>query len=182
MRPKQAEKFIEGWVANRIGGKKLEKNLVPDEYKQNDNGDLWVGDTFEFGKNNIELKCSFSTESDIRCKQFRFYENVPWYLIYRAWNIDHHEMFLLTKEQLVNEIINRARVSGKSALGSSQGSGIISKFNNDQKIDRLQRNLTKEYQDKLSWGFNPKTEKEYYEYFKDTYLVNPDQVKYLINN
>ena len=59
MKPKQAEKFIEGWVARRIGGNKIENNLIPDAYKQNDNGDIWVGNTLEIGKNNIELKKVF---------------------------------------------------------------------------------------------------------------------------
>jgi len=159
MKPKQAEKFIEGWVARRIGGNKIENNLIPDAYKQNDNGDIWAGNTLEIGKNNIELKSSFSADSGIGGGQFRFYENVPYYMIYKAWDIDHHEMFLLTKLQLISEIVNRAESSGKSAFVSSQGSGVISKLNNAEKIDRLHKNLTGEYQDKLGWGFNPKTEK-----------------------
>ena len=52
MKPKQAEKFIEGWVARRIGGNKIENNLIPDAYKKNDNGDIWAGNTLEIGKNN----------------------------------------------------------------------------------------------------------------------------------
>ena len=181
MKPKQAEKFIEGWVARRIGGNKIENNLIPDAYKQNDNGDIWVGNTLEIGKNNIELKSSFSADSGIGGGQFRFYENVPYYMIYKAWNIDHHEMFLLTKLQLISEIVNRAESSGKSAFVSSQGSGVISKLDNAEKIDRLHKNLTGEYQDKLGWGFNPKTEKEFYESFKSKYLVKPDQVKGIVN-
>jgi len=181
MKPKQAEKFIEGWVATRIGGKKIEADLVPEQYKQNDNGDIWVGDKFEIGKNNIELKSSFNADSGIGGGQFRFYENVPFYMIYKAWNIDHHEMFLLTKQQLVDEIINRARTSNKSAFVSSQGSGVISKLTNEEKISRLLKNLTGEYQDKLGWNFNPSTEKEFYEDFKRKYLVNPGQVKEIVN-
>jgi hypothetical protein len=181
MKPKQAEKFIEGWVATCIGGKKIESDLVPEEYKQNDNGDIWVGEKFEIGKNNIELKSSFNADSGIGGGQFRFYENVPFYMIYKAWNIDHHEMFLLTKQQLIDEIINRATASGKSAFVSSQGSGVISKLTNDQKIERLLKNLTGEYQDKLGWSFNPSTEKEFYESFKNKYLVTPDKVKGIVN-
>ena len=180
MKPKQAEKFIEGWIATQIGGRKIESNLVPDEYKQNDNGDIWVGDEFEIGKNNIELKSSFNGTTGIGGGQFRFYENVPYYMIYKAWDIDHHEMFLLTKDQLINEIITRANNSGKSAFVSSQGSGVISKLNNDQKIERLHKNLTGEYQDKLGWGFNPTTEKKFYEAFKNKYLVSPKEIKGII--
>lgn len=181
MKPKQAEKFIEGWVATSIGGKKIEADLVPEEYKQNDNGDIWVGDSFEIGKNNIELKSSFNSDSGIGGGQFRFYENVPYYMLYKAWDIDHHEMFLLTKQQLIDEIINRAKDSGKSAIVSSQGSGVISKLTNEQKIDRLLKNLKGEYQDKLGWSFNPKTEKEFYKAFKNKYLVTPEQVKGIVN-
>jgi hypothetical protein len=90
-------------------------------------------------------------------------------------------MFLLTKLQLISEIVNRAESSGKSAFVSSQGSGVISKLNNAEKIDRLHKNLTGEYQDKLGWGFNPKTEKEFYESFKSKYLVKPEQVKGIVN-
>ena len=181
MKPKQAEKFIEGWVARLVGGKKIEADLVPDEYKQNDNGDIWVGDTFKIGKNNIELKSSFNSDSGIGGGQFRFYENVPFYMLYKAWDIDHHEMFLLTKQQLINEIITRAEESGKSAIGSSQGSGVISKLTNAQKIDRLRKNLTGEFQDKLGWSFNPKTEEVFYKSFKDKYLVNHKDVKGIVN-
>lgn len=181
MKPKQAEKFIEGWIAKQISGKKIEKQLLPDKYKQNDNGDIWVGSTLEVGKNNIELKSSFRSDTGIGGGQFRFYENVPYYMIYKAWNIEHHEMFLLTKLQLISEIINRAELSGKSAFVSSQGSGVISKLDNSKKIDRLRKNLTGKYQDKLGWGFNPKTEKEFYESFKKKYLVRPEHVKGIVN-
>jgi hypothetical protein len=102
-------------------------------------------------------------------------------MIYKAWSIDHHEMFLLTKQQLINEIIERANNSGKSAFVSSQGSGVISKLTNEQKIERLLKNLTGEYQDKLGWNFNPSTEKEYYNKFKNNYLVEPEKVKEIVN-
>ena len=181
MKPKQAEKYIEGWVATRIGGKKIESDIVPEEFKQNDNGDIWVGDKFEIGKNNIELKSSFNADSGIGGGQFRFYENVPYYMIYKAWDINHHEMFLLTKQQLITEIIERASNSGRSAFVSSQGSGVISKLTNDQKIERLLKNLTGEYQDKLGWSFNPTTEKGYYEALKNKYLVGPEKIKEIVN-
>jgi hypothetical protein len=181
MKPKQAEKYIEGWVAARIGGEKISSADVPEEYRQNDNGDIWAGDRLEIGKNNIELKSSFNKDTGIGGGQFRFYENVPYYLMYKAWDADHHEMFLLTKQQLITEIIYRAETTGKSAYVSSQGSGVISLLSNQEKLDRLQRNLTGEYQDKLGWGFNPRTEKSYYEEFRGKYLVRPEQVKGIVN-
>jgi hypothetical protein len=82
---------------------------------------------------------------------------------------------------LIDEITNRAITSGKSAFVSSQGSGVISKLTNNQKIERLLKNLTGEYQDKLGWSFNPTTEKEFYESFKNKYLVTPDKVKGIVN-
>lgn len=181
MKPKQAEKFIEGWLAHQIGGKKIENQLLPEEYKKNDNGDIWAGSALQIGKNNIECKSSFNGDTNIGGGQFRFYENVPYYMIYKAWNIDHHEMFLLTKQQLVSEIIDRANTTGKSAYVSSQGSGVISKLDNAGKIDRLHKNVTGHYQDKLGWGFNTKTESEFYKSFKNKYLVNPQQVKGIVN-
>jgi hypothetical protein len=171
MKPKQAEKFIEGWVATLCGGKKIESANVPDEYKQNDNGDIWIGDRVQIGVNNIELKSSFKSDNGIGGGQFRFYENVPYYMLFKAWDNTRYEIFLLTKEQLINEIITRSQKTGRNSITSSQGSGVISKLTEDQKIDRLRKNLTGEFQDKLGWGFNPKTEPEYYQEFQSKYLI-----------
>lgn len=181
MKPKQAEKFIEGWVATLIGGRKIDTADVPDEYKQNDNGDIWVGDSLVIGKNNIEQKSSFRGDTGIGGGQFRFYENVPYYLLFKAWDATRYEMFLLTKEQLVNEIIDRAVSTGKSAFVSSQGSGVISKLTEDQKIQRLRDNVEGKYADKLGWGFNPKTEEDLYKHFQKNYLVDPTEVKGIVN-
>lgn len=181
MKPKKAEKFIEGWVATLIGGKKIEKELVPEEYKQNDNGDIWVGNNFELGKNNIELKSIFNTNNHIGGGQFRFYERVPYYMFFRSWDETHYEMFLLSKEQLVQEIVNRTDSSGKKAFGSSQGSGVICKMTNEERIIRLHENLEGKQQDKIGWGFNAKTEPEFYSAFKERYQVNPKDVNRIIN-
>ena len=180
MKPKQAEKFIEGWVANLIGGHKLISTLVPEQYRQNDNGDLWIGNELTIGKNNIELKSSF-TGSTIGGGQFRFYENVPYYLLFKSINSKQYEIFLLTKSQLVNEIVERAESSGKSAMGSSQGSGVFSKMDNAQKIQRLHENVEGLRDDKIGWGFNPGTEKEFYENFKTKYKVMPEDVRKIID-
>lgn len=182
MEPKKAEKFIEGWVATLCNGKKIESKEVPDQFKKNDNGDIWIGDNLQLGVNNIELKCIFKEGGHIGGGQFRFYENVPYYMFFKAWNSTTYEIFLLTKQQLVDEIINRALSTGKNSITSSQGSGIISKLNESEKIDRLKKNLTNEYQDKLGWEFNSKTEPEFYESFQNKYKVNPDQIKNIINN
>lgn len=181
MKPKQAEKFIEGWVATLIGGAKMDTDQVPEDYKQNDNGDIWVGDSLVIGKNNIELKSSFKGDSGIGGGQFRFYENVPYYMLFKAWDNKKFEMFLLTKQQLVNEIVERAESTKKSAYTSSQGSGVISKLTEEQKIQRLHDNVAGKYADKLGWGFNPKTETELYAKFQDKYLVDPAKVNRIVN-
>lgn len=181
MEPKKAEKFIEGWVATAIGGKKISADVVPEEKKQNDNGDIWTGDKFEIGKNNIELKSSFKG-TIIGGGQFRFYEEVPYYMLFKAWDENNFDMFLLTKAQLIQEIKEFAkRKNKKSAYTSSQGSGVISKLSKDEQLKRLDENLLGNYADKIGWGFNRDTEKDLYKKFCDNYKVDPTKVKEIIN-
>jgi len=177
----QAEKFIEGWVATLVGGKKIESKEVPETFKKNDNGDIWCGDQLTIGKNNIELKVSFRDDTNIGGKQFRFYENVPYYMIFIGWSNTKYEMFLLTKQQLVDEIIHRAKTTTRSAFISSQGSGVISKMTQEQKIQRLLENVQGLQADKLTWEFNPRTEQKLYEKFQQKYLVDPSTVKAIVN-
>ncbi len=177
----QAEKFIEGWVATLIGGKKIESKEVPESYKKNDNGDIWCGDQLNIGKNNIELKVSFRNDTNIGGKQFRFYEAVPYYMIFIGWDNKNYEMFLLSKQQLVDEIIHRAKTTTRSAFISSQGSGVISKMTQEQKIQRLLENVQGLQADKLTWEFNPRTEEKLYKKFQQKYLVEPTAVKSLVN-
>ncbi len=172
MKSKVAEKFIEGWVANFFGGTKLSKKLLSAEDKKNDFGDLWFGNTLQVGKNNVELKCSFDGSTSISGGQFRFYDNVPYYLLFKAWDETRYDAFLLTKEELVGEIVARAS-TGKSSITSSQGSGVISKLSDAEKIQRLHENVSGKYQDKLGWGFNTATESTYYTTFRNKYSVTP---------
>jgi hypothetical protein len=181
MPPKQAEKFIEGWVATQIGGQKITSSQVNEEFKKNDNGDIWAGDTLIIGKNNVELKCIFKDGSHIGGGQFRFYENVPYYMFFKAWDETRHEVFLLTKNQLVSEIIERGRNTNYSAYGSSQGSGVINKLTRDEKIVRLLENVEGKYADKIGWGFNADTEIDLYKKFCDNYRVELYDVKRIIN-
>lgn len=177
----KSEKFIEGWVGCLIGGKKIESKEVPDQYKKNDNGDIWCGDQLLIGQNNIELKVSFREGANVGGKQLRFYENVPYYMIFVAWDNRNYEMFLLTKQQLVDEIVDRAKRTDRSAFISSQGSGVISKMTQAEKIQRLYENVQGLQADKLTWEFNPRTEPELYEHFQQTYLVDPAQVRSIVN-
>jgi len=181
MKPKAAEKFIEGWVATLIGGKKIETSLVPEELKKNDVGDIWVGDKLVIGKNNIELKSTFRDTGTIGGGQFRFNDPVPWYLLFRAQDKVNYELFLLSKNQLVEEIILRATTTKYSAYQSSQGSGVINKLTQEEKIVRLKENVEGKYADKLNWYFNTNTEPELYQHFKDKYKIDPKNVRAKVN-
>ena len=177
---KQADKFIEGWIAHLIGGHKMDSTLVPEEIRARDNGDIWLGETLQIGINNIELKCTFRDAGNIGGKQFRFYENVPYYLIFKAWDATRYEMFLLTKAQLVNEIIERARDGNRSAFISSQKSNYVSRMSQEQKIQCLLENAAGRLNDQITWEFNAKTETDLYAKFQTQYLVQPNQVKNLL--
>lgn len=177
MKAKQAEKFIEDWVANLIGGKKVNKSEASPEYAKCDLGDIQLGKgKLLVGSNNIELKVNMAMNNTIGGGQLRFFEPVAGYMFFKAINDKKYEMFLLTKEQLVSEIKERALVSGRSAFCSSQGSNDI-KGSNEERLIRLDENVAGNKMDKIGWTFNPKTEKEYYESFKHKYLVSPEELK-----
>jgi hypothetical protein len=178
MKPKQAEKFIEDWVANLIGGKKINKREAPEKYAKNDLGDIQLSkSSLKVGVNNIELKVSFRKDSDlIGGGQLRMFEPVAGYMFFKAIDETKYEMFLLTKDQLVNEIKQRANDSGKAAFCSSQGSNDI-KGSNELRLKRLDENVAGKRMDKIGWDFNMKTENEYYQSFKAKYQVTPEQLK-----
>ena len=172
----RANKFIEGWIAQLVGGHKMKTSLLPVEYQKRDCGDIYVGETVS-GVNNVEVKSSFRDDAhNIGGKQFRFYENVPYYLIFKGWSADRYEMFLLTKQQLVNEIKTRAETTDRTAFISSQGSNYVSAMTREQKFVCLMENAQGLRQDSLTWEFSAKTEPELYKRFQDLYLVTPEQV------
>ena len=177
MKAKQAEKFIEDWVANLIGGKKVNKREAIDKFSKCDLGDIQLGKTvLHVGKNNIELKVNMAMNDIIGGGQFRFFEPIAGYMFFKAISESRYEMFLLSKDQLVNEIKERAQSSGRSAFCSSQGSNDI-KGSTEERLVRLDENVRGEKMDKIGWSFNLKTEKEYYESFKYKYLVTPEELK-----
>jgi hypothetical protein len=102
---------------------------------------------------------------------------VPYYLIFKGWSADRYEMFLLTKEELVNEIKTRAETTDRTAFISSQGSNYVSAMSPEQKIVCLLENAQGLRQDSLTWEFSAKTETELYKKFQNKYLVTPEQVK-----
>jgi hypothetical protein len=128
------------------------------------------------GLNNIELKVNMAMNDTIGGGQLRFFEPIAGYMFFKAINDIKYEIFLLTKEQLVSEIKERALASGRSAFCSSQGSNDI-KGSNEERLARLDENVRGEKMDKIGWTFNSKTEKEYYESFKNKYLVTPEEIK-----
>jgi hypothetical protein len=173
----RSNKFIEGWIAHLVGGHKMQAELLPAAYQKRDCGDIYVGETVSVGVNNVEIKSSFRDDAhNIGGKQFRFYENVPYYLIFKGWSADRYEMFLLTKAELVDEIRTRAETTDRSAFISSQGSNYVSAMTPEEKIVCLLENAQGLRQDSLTWEFSAKTETELYKRFQDLYLVSPDQV------
>jgi len=181
MKPKSAEKFIEGWIATLIGGQKILTKDVPEELKKNDVGDIWVGDALKIGINNIELKSTFRDTDTLGGGQFRFYDPVPWYLLFKVIDNQQYELFLLSKNELITEIVNRANSTGFSAYQSSQGSGVINKLTEEQKIQRLYENVQGKQADKIGWNFNTRTEPELYQHFKDKYKIDAKNVNAKVN-
>ena len=182
MSKQQSDKFMEGWVAHQVGGKKIDRRTIPFEYQNNDLGDIQIGDTLTPNKNNIELKYSFDPKPGIGGGQLRLYEPVSFYLFFKGWDAKKYEMFLLSKDQLINEIEDRALSSGLSAFTSSQRSGIFENMNNQQKLKLLKEDmLTNKRQDPIGWGFNTKTEADYYDRFKGKYAVNFSDVKGIVD-
>jgi hypothetical protein len=174
----RANKFIEGWIAHLVGGHKMQARLLPAAYQKRDCGDIYIGEAVDLGRNNVEVKSSFRDDAhNIGGKQFRFYENVPYYLIFKGWSADRYEMFLLTKAELVNEIKTRAETTDRTAFIASQGSNYVSAMSPEQKIQCLLENAQGLRQDSLTWEFSAKTETELYKRFQDKYLVTPEQVK-----
>lgn len=173
----RANKFIEGWIAQLVGGHKMQAKLLPAAYKKRDCGDIYIGEAVDLGRNNVEVKSSFRDDAhNIGGKQFRFYENVPYYLIFKGWSADRYEMFLLTKAELVNEIKTRAETTDRSAFISSQGSNYVSAMSREEKIVCLLENAQGKRQDSLTWEFSAKTEPELYKRFQNKYLVTAEQV------
>ena len=180
MKQKSAEKFVEGWIAYQTGTKKKTASSYD---KKNDKdgfdlGDLVAGPILIPGKNNFEFKVIFTGYS-IGGGQFRFYEPVAGYLFMKAWDSKTVEYFYLTKDELLNEIRQRATTPyGKdkngndkfyAALGSSQGSGKI-KGDNAARLKILQENLDQTRADQIGWDFNTKTEPELYKSWQNKYL------------
>jgi hypothetical protein len=168
---KKAEKFVEGWVAHQCGASLISADVDSKKYKS-DIGDLFFGGNLMVGKNNIELKVIFRDSNNIDGKQFRFYENVPYYMFLKSWRFQKYELFLLTKHELIWEIKHRANLyPNKSCLGTTQGSNSFSKLTNEEKLTRLDENVAGKRDDKLGWGFNAITEPRIYKSWQNKYLI-----------
>ena len=174
---KQAEKYIEGWVAHLLKGAKLQSQDIPEELRGHDYGDIWVGPNKTLGHNNAELKVILRDGGSIGGKQFRFYENVPYYVFFKAWTPERYELFVLSKQELVDEIKYRGRTYTQlRAFGASQGTGWMTRTTPlESKLARLDENLSKANRDLITWEFNALTETEYYARFQKLYAVSPEQ-------
>ena len=174
---KQAEKYIEGWVAHLLKGAKLQSQDIPEELRGHDYGDIWVGPNKTLGHNNAELKVILRDGGSIGGKQFRFYENVPYYVFFKAWTPERYELFVLSKQELVDEIKYRGRTYTQlRAYGASQGTGWMTRTTPlESKLARLDENLSKANRDLITWEFNALTETEYYARFQKLYAVSPEQ-------
>ena len=183
MSNQQRGRFIEGWMAHQIGGKKLDSRQVPIEMKGNrDYGDLQVDEELVIGKNNIELKASFNlSKTGVGGQQLRMWEPVAYYMFFKTKSDTEYDLFLLSKDELIFEMKNKVKVTGRSAFTSSHGTGKFEGLTNEDKLSILDENIKNTRQDLIGWGFNTKTETEYYKYFKSKYSVKPEEVKAKIN-
>lgn len=174
---KQAEKYIEGWVAHLLQGAKLQSQDIAEELRGHDYGDIWVGPAKTLGSNNAELKVILRDGGSIGGKQFRFYENVPYYIFFKAWSPERYELFVLSKQELVDEIKYRGRKYRKlRAYGASQGTGWMTRTTPlECKLARLDQNLSKANRDLITWEFNALTETDYYARFQKLYSLTPAQ-------
>ena len=122
------------------------------------------------GEDNIELKVNEKLgRPHIQAQQFRFYENIPWYML---WKLDPVEdigsCYMLSKQDLYREIFEH-----KSILPhSSQGSGRTVRMNANDRRKLI--NETFEKKNDILWGFgiNPQTQVELHERWVDSYQID----------
>ena len=134
-----------------------------------DYGDL-SAPPHKIGEDNIELKCNEKLgRPHIQAQQFRFYEDIPWYML---WKLDPIEdvgtCYMLSKQDLYKEIFEH-----KSILPhSSQGSGRTVQMSADDRRSLI--NETFEKKNDILWGFgiNPQTQIELHERWIDSYQID----------
>lgn len=151
----------ERWFAFHLNFDKDIKKYITDGC---DYGDF-IAPPYIIGNDNIELKIS-EISGILRGGQFRFYENVPWYIM--ANSIDQI-ILMFHKSDLEDEIFNKRSIN----LTSSQGSGTQKGFSDEQKL-KLWKDTFDSKNDRL-YGFGISLEKR--KYFIDKYSVTIDEIK-----
>lgn len=162
---KITSRWWERRIANLLGWKTDPK----DDNDSQDYGDLFAP-PFVIGEDNIELKASEKLgRYDIGGQQFRFYERIPYYMLWKLDPIeDFGRCFLLSKDDLHNEIFEH-----KSFVpGISQGSGKTAGLSNTQRLQLVEETFNNKNQ--LLWGvgFNPRTNRDLYERWQSDYMVD----------
>lgn len=152
IKPKQAEKLMEPFVANKLGGRKItkkDKQSNP-EYK-GDWGDITIGDKVILGKNNYELKASMDEKENKKVGggQMRYYDNVAGYIFFQGRGPNNYDLFFITKDDLIKE--ERERIINGGGLTSSQGTG---KWEKENSKEILEQNLKGERQDQVGFKFD----------------------------
>ena len=160
-------RYWERRISNLLEWKTQPKSDDPDD--QQDYGDLFAP-PFQLGQDNIELKTNEKLgRPHIVGQQFRFYENIPFYMMFKLdEQQDTSRTFLFSKDDIYREIF----VEHSSLPWSSQGSGNTTGLDNTQRLRLIEDSF--EGKNKNLWGFgiNPKSKPDVYERWQDTYEVD----------
>jgi hypothetical protein len=170
MKPKQAEKWLESWVATQLGGRKMnqqDKDAFP-KYT-GDFGDFMIGNRLDLGKNNFELKASMDEKKDkaIGGGQLRYYDNVAGYVFFQGKGPNKFELYYISKEQIVE--MEKKRIENGGGLTCSQGTGKWPKdASKEQLMEILQQNVSGNRKDQLGFNFDKALAQNYqYQTFEE---------------
>jgi hypothetical protein len=170
MKQKEAEKWIESWVATQLGGRKMgqdDKDAFP-EYT-GDFGDLIIGDRLNLGVNNFELKASMDEKKNkaIGGGQLRYYDNVAGYIFFQGKGPNKFELYYISKDQIVD--MEKKRIENGRGLTCSQGTGKWSKdASKEQLMEILQQNVSGDRKDQLGFKFDKSVAQDYqYQTFEE---------------
>lgn len=170
MKPKEAEKWLESWVATQLGGRKMDdedKKAFP-KYT-GDFGDLMIGDRLNLGVNNFELKASMNEKEGkaIGGGQLRYYDKVAGYVFFQGKGPNKFELYYISKEQIVD--MEKKRIEKGGSLTCSQGTGKWSKdASKEQLMEILQQNVSGDRKDQLGFKFDKAVAQNYqYQTFEE---------------
>jgi hypothetical protein len=154
-------------IANLLDWDTQPKSKDPND--EQDYGDLFAP-PFVLGEDNIELKTNEKFgRPHIVGQQFRFYENIPYYMMFKIHEErDEARCFMFSKQDIYREIFEYK----SSYPWSSQGSGKTTGLNETQRLRLIEDSF--EGKNQILWGFgiNPKSKQEVYQRWCETYLVD----------